>query len=228
MNATPVTRVLIVDDHELFRRGVCNTIESDGDLQVVGEAANGNEALVKAMDLDPDLILLDISMPGPSGTDVIRRIKDKRPQVKVIMLTVRDDKASLLEAVKSGADGFLSKDIRGQALRTNLQGAVRGEAAISRHMFAWVVEELARLGQLETGQIHCQLTHREKQVLAKIYEGLGNQEISDALCISVNTVKTHIGHIYEKLHIHSRSEAAAYAWRMGETVSPKAMQTRSV
>lgn len=209
------TRVLIVDDHALFRQGVRTVIERDGDFQVVGEAADGREALTKAAELHPELVLMDISMSGLNGIEVIQEIKGELPLVKVIMLTVHDDETNLLDAIKGGAAGFLHKSIRAQALRASLRGAVRGEAVLSRGMSACVLKELARLAQIEAGLSGGQLTWREKQVLAKLREGFSNGEIADALCISEYTVKAHLGHIFKKLHVHSRSEAVAHARRLG-------------
>jgi DNA-binding NarL/FixJ family response regulator len=209
------TKVLLVDDHDLFRHGVRAAIERDGDLQVVGEAANGREAMTKTRELHPDLILLDINMPGHSGLESIGAIKREYPEARVIMLTVSSDEASLLDAIKGGAEGFLSKGVRTEALLASLRAVLRGEAAISRRMTPSVLKELARLAHIETGQVSGQLTARERQVLAKLTEGLSNQEIADALYISEHTVKTHVSHILKKLHVQGRSEAAAYALRLG-------------
>jgi DNA-binding NarL/FixJ family response regulator len=206
--------VLIVDDHALFRHGVRTTIERDGDLQVVGEATDGGEALAQARQLHPDLILMDISMPNCSGLEAVRAIKCELPRCKVIMLTVHSNRENLLEAIKSGAEGFLSKNVRAEVLLSSLRGALRGEAAISSSMAVHVLREFARLAQIEARQVNEQLTIREKQVLAELSHGSSNREIADALYISENTVKAHVGHILKKLHVHSRSEAAAYAQRL--------------
>jgi two-component system NarL family response regulator len=208
-------RVLIVDDHALFRHGVRSAIERDKELEVVGEATDGGEALAKARQLHPDLILMDISMPHCSGLEAVRAIKRELPTTKVVMLTVHSDKANLLEAVKSGAEGFLSKNIRAEALLAAMRGALRGEAAISQRMTTHILKECARLAHIETRQVNEHLTIRENQVLVKLSAGLSNREIADSLYISENTVKTHVGHILKKLHVHNRSEAAAYARDLG-------------
>jgi DNA-binding NarL/FixJ family response regulator len=220
------TRVLIVDDHMLFRRGVRTAIERDGDFRVVGEAATGREALAMAVDLHPELVLMDISMPGLKGTEVINGIRGRLPLAKVIMLTVHDDESSLLDAIKSGAAGFLSKDIRAEALRASLRGAVKGEAVVSRRMSACVFKELARLAQIEACLFDGHLTSREKQVLTELGRGSSNREIADVLCISEHTVKAHLGHIFKKLHVHSRSEAVAHARRLGLSGDQTVTQTR--
>lgn len=219
------TRVLIVDDHALFRQGVRAVIERDGDFQVVGEAADGREALAKAADLHPELVLMDISMPDLTGIELIPGIKGKLPLAKVIMLTVHDDETSLMDAIKSGAAGFLNKSIRAQALRASLRGAMEGEAVLSQRLSACVFKELSRLAQIEAGLLDGHLTRREKQVLAKLCDGMSNTEIADVLYISENTVKAHLGHIFKKLHIHSRSEAVAYARRLGLGYDRTAAQT---
>jgi two-component system NarL family response regulator len=207
-------KVLIVDDHALFRHGVRTAIERAADLQVVGEATDGGEALAKARQLHPDLILMDISMPRCSGLEAVRAIKCELPGTKVIMLTVHCDRANLLEAIKSGAEGFLSKSVRAEVLLASLRAALRGEAAISQKLAVHVLQEFARLAQIEARQVNEQLTIREKQVLAQLSQGLSNREIAESLYISENTVKAHVGHILKKLHVHSRSEAAAYAQRL--------------
>ena len=209
------TKVLIVDDHALLRQGVRNTIEPEEDFEVVGEAEDGAEALAKAKELKPDLILMDISMPHGNGLEALSAIKRELPDVKIIMLTVHDKDENLLEAIKRGAEGFLSKNVRAKALLDSLRGAMRGEAAISRHMAGKILKEFVRLAEIEDKKTSSQLTPREKEVLQKLSEGLSNREIGLSLCISENTVKVHVKNILRKLHLHNRTEAAAYAQRWG-------------
>jgi len=209
------TKVLIVDDHALLRRGVRNTIEPEEDFEVVGEAEDGAEALAKAKELKPDLILMDISMPHGNGLETLSAIKKELPDVKIIMLTVHDKDENLLEAIKRGAEGFLSKNVRAKALLDSLRGAMRGEAAISRHMAGKILKEFARLAKIEAKKASGQLTPREKEVLEKLSEGLSNREIGLSLCISENTVKVHVKNILRKLHLQNRTEAADYAQRWG-------------
>jgi DNA-binding NarL/FixJ family response regulator len=209
------TKVLIVDDHALLRKGVRNTIESEEDFEVVGEAEDGAEALAKAKKLKPDLILMDISMPHGNGLETLSAIKKELPDVKIIMLTVHNKDENLLEATKRGAEGFLSKNVRARALLDSLRGAMRGEAAISRHMAGKILKEFVRLAQIEDKKTSGQLTPREKEVLQKLSEGLSNREIGLSLCISENTVKVHVKNIFRKLHLQNRTEAAAYAQRWG-------------
>ena len=209
------TRVLIVDDHALFRQGVRNTIEPEEDFEVVGEVGDGTEALAKAREVKPDLILMDIHMPHCSGLEAVSVIKGELPGVRIVMLTVHDEDENLFEAIKRGAGGFLSKNVRATALLDALRGVMRGEAAISKRMAGKILKEFARLAELEAGNIASQLTPREREVLQKISEGLSNQEIGLSLCISENTVKAHVSNILRKLHLQSRSQAAAYARRWG-------------
>jgi two-component system nitrate/nitrite response regulator NarL len=209
------TRVLIVDDHALFRQGVRNTIAPEEDFEVVGEAGDGTEALTKARELKPDLILMDIHMPHCSGLEAVSAIKGELPNVRIVMLTVHDEDENLLEAISRGAGGFLSKNVRAKALLDALRGVMRGEAAISKRMAGKILKEFTRLAELEAGNIASQLTPREREVLQKISEGLSNQEIALSLYISENTVKAHVSNILRKLHLQSRSQAAAYARRWG-------------
>jgi len=209
------TKVLIVDDHALLRQGVRNTIEPEEDFDVVGEAEDGAQALAKAKELKPDLILMDISMPHGNGLEALSAIKKELPDVKIIMLTVHDKDENLLEAIKRGAEGFLSKNVRAKALIDSLRGAMRGEAAISRYMAGKILKEFTRLAEIEAKKTSGQLTPREKEVLQKLSEGLSNREIGLSLCISENTVKVHVKNIFRKLHLQNRNEAAAYAQRWG-------------
>jgi two-component system nitrate/nitrite response regulator NarL len=208
-------KVLIVDDHALFRQGVRSTIEPEEDIEVVDEAEDGTEALAKARELKPDLILMDIKMPRCGGLEAVSAIKRELPGVRIIMLTVHDEDEKLFEAIQRGAEGFLSKRVRAKALLDSLRGAMKGEAAISGPMAGKILKEFARLAGIEAGHITSQLTPREKEVLQKISEGLSNKKIALSLCISENTVKAHVTNILRKLHLQNRSQAAAYAQRLG-------------
>lgn len=208
-------KVLLVDDHALFRHGVHTVIERERDLQVIGEAESNGEALAQAKELHPDLILMDISLTDGSSLKAIHALKQALPAVKIVLLTVHQEDESFFEAVRGGAEGFLSKDVRAQTLLQSLRGVLGGEAAISGHMAAKLLKEYARLAQVEAGMVAEQLTRREKQVLKKVSEGLSNKEIGDCLHISENTVRIHVSHILQKLHIQNRSQAAAYAKQMG-------------
>ena len=206
------TKVLIVDDHALFRQGVRNTIEAEKDFEVVGEAEDGTEALVKARELKPDLILMDIYMPQGDGLEAVSTIKKELAGVRIVMLTIHDDKdENLLEAIKRGAEGFLSKSVRAKDLLSSLRGVMRGEAAIPRRMTSKILEEFVKLAETETEKNAGKLTPREIEIIQQISQGLTNKEIALSLSISENTVKAHVTNILRKLQLHSRSGAAAYA-----------------
>jgi DNA-binding NarL/FixJ family response regulator len=209
------TKVLIVDDHDLFRQGVCNTIKAEEDFEVVGEAEDGTEALAKARELKPDLILMDIRMPQGDGLEAVSAIKKELADVRIVMLTVNDKDENLFEAIKRGAEGFLSKSLRAKDLLSSLRGVMRGEAAISRLKTGRILKELVRLAQVEAEKTTGRLSVREIDVLQKISQGLTNKEIALSLCISENTVKAHVTNILRKLNLRTRSEAAAHARRYG-------------
>jgi DNA-binding NarL/FixJ family response regulator len=183
-------------------------------MHVVGEATDCTEALTKARQLCPDVILMDINIPGGNGLETACAIKHRMPETKIIILTVHDNNANLLDAIKGGAEGFLGKDVHARALAASVRGVMRGEAAISRQKIAHILKELARLAQIEARQVTDPLTRREIQIFGQLSKGLSNQEIADLLFISENTVKAHVAHIYKKLHVHNRSQAAACAWRL--------------
>ena len=210
-------RVLLVDDHDLFREGLAGIISAQPDMQVTGEANDGLEAFVKAQELKPDLILMDVQMPGLDGLEAARQIKQILPETIVVMLTVRDDDEKLFEALKNGAQGYLLKDIRSQSMLEMLRGAVRGEAALSPNMAGRVLSEFRRLskGGLPEKEDDGGLTEREQQVLLQASKGATDKEIAAALNISLNTVKTHMRNILAKLHVRTRREATRAAQAKG-------------
>lgn len=211
-------RVLLADDHALFREGLAGILAAQPDFDVVGEASDGLEALVKARELVPDLILMDIAMPGFDGLEATRRIKQELPAVTVVMLTVRDEEEKLFEAIKSGAQGYLLKNIRSRDMLDLLRGAVRGEAAITPALAGRMLEEFRRLSRQVPWDAEDKivaLTRREQEVLSLVAEGATDKEIADALHISVHTVKSHMRNILAKLHVGSRYDAARYARHKG-------------
>lgn len=211
-------RVMLADDHSLFREGLAGILNAQPDFQVVGEADDGLAAIVMAEELAPDLIVMDISMPGCDGVEATGRIKQVLPDVHIVMLTVRDEDEKLFEAIRNGAQGYLLKSIRSRDLVALLRGAVRGDAAISPGLGGRMLEEFRRLAQMEThfpGEETVALTQREQEVLSLVAEGASDQEIADDLSISIHTVKTHMRNILSKLHLSHRHEAALYALREG-------------
>ena len=211
---TPI-RVLLADDHALFRGGVASLLAAESDFEVVGEAADGSQALEMARELMPDVILMDISMPGMDGLESTRRIKAEFPYVKIVILTASDRERSLFEAVKSGAQGYLLKKIEPEALYGTLRGVVRGEAPVSRVMAARLLEEFARQTRDPAPPMVSALTARETDVLELVARGWSNKEIAAALAITENTVKNHLKNILEKLHVANRVQAATFALREG-------------
>jgi DNA-binding NarL/FixJ family response regulator len=214
--------MLVVDDHALFRKGVVSLLTSLPDVEVVGEAGDGQEALDKARELMPDIILMDIQMPGWDGLEATRRIKREMPATKIVMLTVSADDAHLFEAIKNGAQGYLLKDIEPEELVKLLRGVYRGEAPISRLSATKILEEFTRLAEKETWTPGSEdlLTLREKEVLELVAAGATNKEIAARLFIAESTVKNHLANILSKLHLRSRVQAAAYALRNGIIADP--------
>lgn len=210
-------RVLLVDDHALFREGLAGIIGSQPDMQVVGEANDGLEAFVKAQELKPNLILMDVQMPGMDGLEAARQIKQILPEAVIIMLTVRDDDEKLFGALKNGAQGYLLKEIRSQSMLDMLRGALRGEAALSPSLAGRVLSEFRRLskGGIQETEDDGGLTEREHQVLVEAARGATDKEIAAALNISLNTVKTHVRNILSKLHVRTRREATKAAQAKG-------------
>lgn len=206
-------RILLVDDHALFREGLASLLSYQDDFVVVGEAKDGESALTKARALQPDIVLMDIELPGEDGVTTTRRLTMEMPTVTVVMLTVRDDSQTLFEAIKAGAHGYLVKNVRSRELLEQLRGLARGEAAISRRMATQILEEVR--DQTELFGPEDELTAREMDVLELVADRLSNAEIAERLTISEHTVKNHIKSILSKLHLRNRRQAAAYGVARG-------------
>ena len=205
-------RVLLADDHSLFRKGLASLLSSDKGFKVVGEAQDGTEALNKAKDLKPDLILMDVYMPGGNGLEATRQIKEALPSVKVVILTVSEEDKNLFEAIKCGAHGYLAKKIEPGELFEMLRGVSRGEAPISRSTAAKILKEFAEQasrGREEPAEE--KLSLKEREVLELVTRGLTNKEIGNKLGITENTVKNHLKNILDKLHLENRVQAATFA-----------------
>jgi two-component system NarL family response regulator len=206
-------RVLVVDDHPLFREGIVGVLNGQPDIQVVGEASDGLEALVMARNLRPDVILMDVTMPGMDGIEATRLIKQEWPAACIVMLTVRDEDEKLFDAIKSGAQGYLLKTIRAQRLVSMLHSVTAGEAAISPALAARMMDEFRRLAALPSGtspeeEKMSLLSPRERQVLTLIAQGASDREIAQQLTLSLYTVKAHVRSILQKLQVASRHQAA--------------------
>jgi DNA-binding NarL/FixJ family response regulator len=208
-------RVMIADDHDLYRRGMQVVVELDGTAQVVGEASNGADAVEVCQRVSPEVVLMDVRMPGVGGIEACRLIREAVPTARILMLTMSDDESDLFEAIKAGASGYLLKDLPGEEVADAIRRVHDGQAIIPPGMAATLLTEFTRLSQ-EPEPISGSaplLTDREVEVLRLVARGRANREIADELVISENTVKNHVRNILEKLHLHSRVEAAVYAHR---------------
>ncbi|HEY0561642.1 MAG TPA: response regulator transcription factor [Frankiaceae bacterium] len=209
-------RVLVVDDHALFRRGLQMVLQAEDDIVVVGEASDGTEAVDQASQTTPDVVLMDVRMPRRGGIDACTAIKDTVPSAKIIMLTISDEEADLYEAIKAGASGYLLKEISIEEVATAIRQVHDGQSLISPSMatkllteFASMIKKTDTRQQVPTPR----LTDREMEVLKLVAKGLANRDIARQLFISENTVKNHVRNILEKLQLHSRMEAVVYAVR---------------
>jgi DNA-binding NarL/FixJ family response regulator len=214
-SAEPV-RVLIVDDHALFRRGLIMVLESEDGIEVVAEAEDGEEAVRKAAEFAPDVVLMDVRMPRVSGIAATREIATVIPTAKILMLTVSDEEDDLYEAVKAGATGYLLKEISIEEVADAIRAVTQGQSLISPSMASKLLTEFNSLAKRaeEKQQVPVpRLTERELEVLKLVAQGMSNREIAEQLFISENTVKNHVRNILEKLHLHSRMEAVVYAVR---------------
>jgi DNA-binding NarL/FixJ family response regulator len=209
-------RVLLVDDHDLFRTGLKNLLTEQG-LRIAGEAENGDVALRLVGELAPDVVIMDLNMPGPSGIDTIRQITATAPLARVVVLTISDDDADIVNAVMAGACGYLLKNASVDQLVAGIRSAAAGESLISPQIAAKMLQ-LLRAQQANTdaaATIRAELSDREIQVLKLIANGKDNAEIARQLFISPKTVKNHISNILMKLQIENRIQAAVYAVRSG-------------
>lgn len=208
-------RVLIADDHALFRDGLRSLLEARG-VDVVAEAKDGGEAIALARLHRPDIVLMDLMMPVTNGLAATRLISVEMPSVRVVVLTASEDDADLFEAVKSGAQGYLSKNLEGQELFAFLDGVMKDEPALTPALARKVLGEFARNGSGIVKPPVSVLTDREQDVLVLLTEGVtSNKELAERLFISENTVKYHLRHILQKLHVNNRAQVIAYALRHG-------------
>ena len=209
-------RVLIADDHTLFRHGLKRILADYEDVTVVGDVADGEEAVALVDRLRPDVVLMDVGMPGMSGPEATRRIRMAYPQTQVIMLTVSDRDEDLFTSIKAGARGYLLKNVETAELIEAIRRVHAGEAVIAPAMAVRLLEEFGALAQQPPKELRPdELTDREVDVLRLVAQGLGNKEIADRLGLSEHTVKSHLRHILDKLHLRSRAHAAAYAVQAG-------------
>jgi two-component system NarL family response regulator len=209
-------RVLIADDQPLYRRGLEVVLHTEEHIEVVGEAENGEEAIAKAEELAPDVVLMDVRMPRVNGIEATQAIRDRVPTTKILMLTVSDEDSDLYEAIKAGASGYLLKEVSVEEVADSIRAVMQGESKITPSMASKLINEFSAMSKRADERQRLpvpQLTARELEVLKLVAKGMSNREIADELFISENTVKNHVRNILEKLHLHSRMEAVMYALR---------------
>lgn len=209
----PIT-VMIVDDHEMVRQGAAGYLEAQGDIHVIAEASSGEEALAKAKELVPDVVLMDLVMPGLDGVEATRRLKDDSPRTQIIILTSFHEDEHIFPALQAGAISYLLKDVRATELVEAIRRAASGEATLHPRVAERVIKEF-RVGDPDRQNFFTDLTEREMEVLKLIASGYSNQKIADQLVISLGTVKGHVSNILSKLHLADRTQAAVYAWKEG-------------
>jgi DNA-binding NarL/FixJ family response regulator len=215
MTSAELLRVMLVDDHDLFRTGLRNLLEEQG-VHIVAEASEGAAALSLVRELAPDVVVMDLNMPGMNGIDATREIARVAPLTRVVVLTISDQDADVLDAILAGACGYLLKDSSIQDLMAGIRAASVGEALISPHIAAKVLQRIRATGtEIDTSAPGPELSDRENEVLRLIANGKDNAEIAQELHISPKTVKNHISNILMKLQIENRIQAAVYAVRRG-------------
>lgn len=208
-------RILIADDHQLFRDGLRSLLEAQG-VEVVAEARDGREAVELARVHRPDIVLMDLKMPEMGGLAATRLLSAELPDVKTVVLTASEDDADLFEAVKSGAQGYLSKNLQSSELSALLHGVMQGEPALTSGLARKVLKEFARPSTPPNERTPDELTDREREVLELLVTGVtSNRELASHMSISENTVKYHLRNILDKLHLHNRAQVIAYAVREG-------------
>jgi DNA-binding NarL/FixJ family response regulator len=213
----PALRVLIADDHPLFRDGLRSLLEARG-IDVVGEATNGREAVARAKHLRPDVVLMDLNMPEMNGLAATRLISAELETVKVVVLTASEDDADLFEAIKSGAQGYIFKNLASDEFFRLLEGVARGDPALTPNLARKLLGEFARpvTPERTEPELPEPLTDRERDVLDLLVQGVtANRELAERLVVSENTIKYHLRNILAKLHVQNRAQVVAYALRHG-------------
>ena len=206
--------VLIVDDHDMVRQGALGYLEAQQDLRVVAEAENGNEAVELVKELIPDVVLMDLVMPGMDGIEATRKIKDLSPRTQIIVLTSFHEDEHIFPALQAGAISYLLKDIKAQELVEAIRRASKHEATLHPRVASRLIDQMSG-GKISSKVHFTALTEREMEVLTLLARGYNNQRIMDELVISLGTVKGHVSNILSKLQLADRTQAAVYAWQEG-------------
>ena len=204
-------KIIIVDDHEVVRLGLKSLLDQYPQYEVVSEASDANEAIAKAKEFEPDIVLMDIRLPGKSGIEACEEIKNTNPDIKVIMLTSYAEDEMLFSAIKSGASGYVLKQINSEGLIQSLEAVARGEASLDPAVTQRVFQEVRRAVKGEEAASFSSLSQQEKLVLKLVSEGKTNKEIAHTLFLGEGTVRNYVSSILSKLDVSNRAEAAAYA-----------------
>lgn len=204
------TKVLVADDHELVREGICKLLDLFDNIEIVGEAGDGLEAVSKVREHLPDLVLLDLNMPRMNGINAIRKIKEISPEVKVIILTIHDDEEYIYKVTSAGAEGFIQKDITSEELQDAIRRVLDGETVFPRT----VAQDIDTDGEQPTDYNEL-LSNREHEVLGLLARGMSNREIAEELYISEKTVKNHVSNILRKLDVNDRTQAVIKSLKYG-------------
>ena len=215
---TPKIRVVLVDDQALFREGLRTLLSTRSEVEVVGEAANGLEALAMVAQQQPAVVLMDLQMPVMDGIQATVRMRERHPDTPVLVLTTFDDDANLFGALRAGAAGYLLKDVSSDTLVAAMQAATRGEAFLQSTVTGRVVAAFARLmeeGGVRADALVLPLSPREREILALLGSGASNKEIADRICLAEGTVKNHVTNILSKLDVRDRTQAALRARQLG-------------
>lgn len=206
--------VLIADDHAILRQGLKQILELEKDISVIAQASNGDEAIRLARSLNPDVILMDINMPGTNGLQAIKTLKAEKNPSKIVVLTIHEDREYLFKTIQMGAEGYVLKDAEPDVLIDAIKSVYAGETYIQANMTKELVKEFNRITLHEKEKKNdCNLTSREIEVLELIAEGMINKEIAKKLYISEKTVKNHVSNIFKKLNVADRTQAAIYAFK---------------
>jgi two-component system, NarL family, response regulator LiaR len=208
-----VVRVCLIDDHDLLRRGIKTMLESEADIEVVGEASDGADAVALVEEAVPDVVLIDVIMPNKDGIEATKEIKDAFPNIGVVVLSGHDERQFLFDALKAGASGYLLKTAELDEVVATVRSAAKGEAKLDPALATQVLSEFQAYQKAEVSEVYQPLTPREREILQLMSEGLPNKTIASRLRISERTVTTHVANIYSKLHVNNRVSAIQEAMR---------------